>query len=350
MCKANYGLQPFFEAYPSTFFCAPCPESSSNDVFSSSLNKCTYLRGFASNKFESQVETLEDSGGLMLEALSIPSLDTLYPVATSVSQYETPLVSATLSVTIIICVCMVFWRRIFKCENVYSGFDLFAFSWVVKAGKPVNSRPTVVGVLATLSVFPLGILLSYYLWLSNVESSGLETSYVSTDKYPSASWEFNLTVFTTVGSYPDCAPLANDVSFHGFQRKDFSINTTVDSWSCRSSYFYKTDVPTNATGVRSVNFDLPFSFQELVVQLDSWSPFLRKKYTQRILVNASSNVSFLQGPAEISILAQPLSISAGNSSYTGVEFSFEQLTTSEKPISDGFIIGSTSNVQLRVSA
>ena len=70
-----------------------------------------------------------------------------------------------------------------------------------------------------------------------------------------------------------------------------------------------------------------------------------------ILVNASSKEHFLQGHTVVTFLAQPLDITTAESvQHSGVEFSFQNLLTSDLPVADGFIIGNTSSVQLQVSA
>ena len=115
--------------------------------------------------------------------------------------------------------------------------------------------------------------------------------------------------------------------------------------------FHEEVLRTNTIGVRSGSLDFPFSFQEYIVELRSWSPFPRKEYTQRILVDASAKEYFLQGPTIITFLAQPLNITTADSvQHSGVEFSFQTLLRNELRVEKGFIIGNTSNVQLQVCA
>ena len=270
--------------------------------------------------------------------------------------YEVPFIAATSLVVVLIFTCMCFFRWFFGWKNLNSSaFDLFSLSWVVAPGNSVKSRPTVVGVLATLCVVPLGALLSYYLWLSYVKSRDIRTAFVSLNELPFISWEFNLTIaaFLTYGpsSASDCEPLVSGTSFQGFNRKDFISSYNMSSQHlCVGSFFYAKDLPTDTTGRLSVNLDLPFIFQQYIVELRSWSPFLRKEYTQQILVKPTSLDKFLQGPTVITIFAQPLEITtAENVSHSGVELSFHNLVTSELPVADGFIIGNTSNVQVQVS-
>ena len=305
-----------------------------------------------------KVQNLENTGGLILGAVTPPSLDELYPGSLAAAQYQYALVAATASVVVLSFAFMFFWRRTFGWKSVHSSLDLFAFSWFVKSGQSVKSRPTVVGVLATLCVIPLGVLLSYRLWLSYVESRDIQTKFEAADEL-SSRWEFNLTVFafsTKVGlSTGDCEPLVDGAWFHGFNRTDFINNSAASGVNgfqgvlCVSSLYYDNVLRTDTTGVRSVRFDFPFNFQEYMVELRSWSPFPRKEYTQQILVNSSSNEYFLQGRTVITILAQPLVITTADKvSHSGVEFSFQSVVPNEVPVANGFIIGRSSDVQLQV--
>ena len=290
-----------------------------------------------------------------METGTPPSLVELYPAYLSARQYKDPLVAATASVVVFLLVCTFFWRRVFGCKTDHSSFDMFAFSWVVGSGESVSSRPTFVGVLATLCVIPLGALLSYYLWLGDVESRDIKTSFESAGEFSLSGWEFNLTVFAFSNnlalSTGDCEPLVNGAWSHGFNRTDFIKGSAISGNLCVSSLYHDKVLRTDTIGVRSVSLDFPFNFQNYIVELRSWSPFPRKEYTQQILVNASSKEHFLQGRTVVTFLAQPLDITTAESvQHSGVEFSLQNLLTGNLPVADGFIIGNTSNIQLQVSA
>ena len=288
-----------------------------------------------------------------MESVTTPSRDELYPAVLTADQYEHPFVAATALVVFFLCACMFLWRRFFGCKTLLGSFDLFAFSWVVGQGKSIYSRPTVIGLLATLCVFPLGALLSYFLWLSDVDSRQLQTLFETTGELSSFRWEFNLTISSNrnLVAPGDCETLLTGALFHGFNSTGIIKRSAISGEFCASSLYLEKVIRTNTIGVRSISLDFPFSSQEFIVELRSWSPFLRKEYTQRILVNASSEEYFLQGPTVITFLAQPLNITTADSvSHSGVEFSFQTLHRNELPRAEGFIIGNTSNVQLQVCA
>ena len=286
-----------------------------------------------------------------MESITTPSRDELYPAGLAAHQYENSFIIATALVVALLCVCMFFWRRDFGYKTVHGSFDLFAFSWVVEPGESVNSRPTVIGVLATLCVIPLGVLLSYFLWLSYKDSRDVETLFEKTGELSSFNWEFNLTISSNSVSPGDCETMLTGALFHGFNSTGIIKRSAISGEFCASSLYLEKVIRTNTIGVRSISLDFPFSSQEFIVELRSWSPFLRKEYTQRILVNASSEEYFLQGPTVITFLAQPLNITTADSvSHSGVEFSYQTLHRNQLPAAEGFIIGNTSNVQLQVCA